>query len=237
MTTARSYQRRRRAGMTLIEILAAMAILAMVASLLYSAFVQTARNKERIEGQLDRYHEIYSGIERVAQELSMAYTSAQKNPNEALRTMMTGLIAKDASGGTRVDFSSFSHRRLYRNAHESDQNELGFFLAPDPHNTSQKVLARREQRRVDDDLKKGGQTQILIENVRNFELSFFDPLTSDWVATWDSTLTGTHANRLPAQAKITLTVPNINGRGPDQVFGTRTWFPATYALNFALYKL
>jgi general secretion pathway protein J len=223
--------------MTLIEILAAMTILAMVGSLLYSAFVQTARNKERIESQLDRYHEIYSGIERIAQELSMAYTSAQRNPNEALRTMLTGLIAKDASGGTRVDFTSFSHRRLYRNAHESDQNELAFFMAPDPNHPGQKVLARREQRRVDDDLKKGGQSQILIENVRNFELSFFDPLTSDWVSTWDTTQTAMQPNRLPGQAKITLTVPNVNGRGPDQVFGTRTWFPNTYALNFALYKL
>jgi general secretion pathway protein J len=223
--------------MTLIEILAAMAILAIVASLLYSAFVQTARNKERIEGQLDRYHEIYSGLERVAQELSMAYTSAQRNPNDALKTMITGLIAKDQGSGSRVDFSSFSHRRLYRNAHESDQNELAFFLAPDPYHPAQKVLARREQRRVDDDLKKGGQSQILIENVRSFELSFFDPLTSDWVTTWDTTQTSGQPNRLPAQAKIMLTVPNINGRGPDQVFGTRTWFPATYALNFALYKL
>ena len=62
-------------------------ILAMVASLLYSAFVQTARTKERVESEMDRYHEIFSGIERIAQELSMAYTSAHRNPNEVLRTM------------------------------------------------------------------------------------------------------------------------------------------------------
>ena len=230
-------RRRRRAGMTLIEILAAMAILAIVSSLLYSAFVQTARNKERIEGQLDRYHEIYSGLERVAQELSMAYSSAQRNPNDSLKTMMTGLIAKDLGGNSRVDFTSFSHRRLYRNAHESDQNELGFFVTPDPKNPGQRVLARREQRRIDDDLKKGGQSQILIENIRSFELLFFEPLTADWVSTWDTTQTAAQPNRLPMQAKIILKVPNIKGRGPDQVFATRTWFPTTYALNFALYKL
>jgi hypothetical protein len=43
-------------------------------------------------------------------------------------------------------------------------------------------------------------------------------------------------NRLPAQAKILVTVPNLSGKGADQTFGTRTWFPNTYALNFTLYR-
>ena len=228
---------RSKAGMTLIEIMAAMAILAIVASLLYSAFVQTSRNKQRIEAELDRYHEIYSAIERIAQELSMAYTSAHRNPNEVLRTMITGFVAKESGSNSRVDFTSFSHRRLYRNAHESDQNELSFFVANHPKDATKKVLARREQRRVDDDFTKGGQSQILIEDVRKFELSFFDPLTSEWAAIWDTTQTAMQPNRLPMQAKILITVPNVRGKGPDQTFGTRTNLPITYALNFAAYKL
>ena len=229
--------RRARAGMTLIEIMAAMAILAIVASLLYSAFVQTSRNKQRIEAELDRYHEIYSAIDRIAQELSMAYTSAHRNPNAVLRTMITGFVAKESGSNSRVDFTSFSHRRLYRNAHESDQNELSFFVANDPNDPTKKVLARREQRRVDDDFTKGGQSQILIEDIHKFELSFFDPLTSEWAPNWDTTQTAMQPNRLPMQAKILITVPSIRGRGPDQTFGTRTNLPITYALNFAAYKL
>jgi hypothetical protein len=94
-------------------------------------------------------------------------------------------------------------------------------------------LARRDQRRVDDDPKKGGQTQILIENVKEFQLSYLDQTSWEWVTTWDTT--SAQPNRLPSQAKILITVPNINGHGPDQTFGTRTFFPNTYALNFALY--
>lgn len=229
--------RRAKSGMTLIEIMAAMAILAIVASLLYSAFVQTARNKKRIETELDRYHEIYSAIERIAQELSMAYTSAHRNPNEVLRSMITGFVAKESGSNSRVDFTSFSHRRLYRNAHESDQNELSYFVANDPKDPGRRVLARREQRRVDDDFTKGGQSQILIEDVRKFELSFFDPLTTEWANNWDTTQTSMQPNRLPMQAKILITVPSVTGRGPDQTFGTRTNLPITYALNFAAYKL
>jgi general secretion pathway protein J len=221
----------------LIEIMAAMAILAIVASLLYSAFVMTARNKKRIETELDRYHEIYSAIERIAQELSMAYTSAHRNPNEVLRSIITGFVAKESGSNSRVDFTSFSHRRLYRNAHESDQNELSYFVTNDPKEPGRRVLARREQRRVDDDFTKGGQSQILIEDVLKFELSFFDPLTMEWANNWDTTQVAMQPNRLPMQAKILITVPPVSGRGPDQTFGTRTNLPITYALNFAAYKL
>jgi general secretion pathway protein J len=224
-------------GMTLIEVMAALAILTIISSLLYSAFVQTAAYKTRIEAELERNHEIYSGIERVAQELSMAYTSAHRNPNETLRTMITGFVAKDSGSNSRVDFTSFSHRRLYRNSHESDQNELSYFVTQDPKHPGQQVLARREQRRVDDDFRKGGQIQILIENVRQFELSFLDPLTTEWAPTWDSTSTAGQPNRLPSQAKIILTVPSVTGKGPDQKFATRTNLPTSFAVNFAAYKL
>lgn len=167
----------------------------------------------------------------------MAYTSAHRNPNEALRTTITGFIAKESGGSSRVDFTSFAHRRLYRNAHESDQSELSYFVVNDPKNTTKRVLARREQRRVDDDFQKGGQSQILIENIRKFELTFYDPLTNEWASNWDSTQTSGQPNRLPMQAKILITVPNVAGKGPDQTFGTRADLPITYALNFALYKL
>jgi general secretion pathway protein J len=222
--------------MSLVEVMVAMSIFAIVAGLMYSGFVQTSRNKERIEKQLDREHEIRNGIERIAQELATAYTSAQRNINESLRTMLTGLVAKEEGSNTKIYFSSFSHRRLYRNAHESDQNELSYFVTQDPEETSKDVLARREQRRVDEDLEKGGQTQVLISNVTGFELSFFDPLTGEWSSTWDTTQSASQPNRLPMQAKIKVTVPNLSGRGPNQTFGTRTWFPNTYALNFTMYR-
>ena len=227
---------RARSGMTLVEVMVSMTIFAIAASLLYTGFAQTARIKERVERQLDREHEIRSGIERIAQELATSYTSAQRNINEALRTMITGFIAKEEGTNTRVNFTSFSHRRLYRNAHESDQNEIAYFITRDPDDSSKDVLARREQRRVDDDLEKGGQNQVLITDVTGFALSFYDPITQEWQATWDTTQAGGQPNRLPLQAKINVTVPNLSGKGPDQVFGTRTFFPITYALNFTLYR-
>lgn len=232
--TARA--RSRNAGVTLIEIMVAMAILALVSTLMYTGFTQTARNKKRIEGELERHHEVRMGIERIARELSMAFVSAQSNPDLSLQVVKTAFIAKDSGKGSSIDFTSFSHRRLYRDAHESDQNELGYFLADDPDDPSQTVLARREQARIDDDPETGGSTQILIRGVSGFELSFLEPQTGEWLSTWDTTQGAMQPNRLPTQVRITVTIPSSTGRGPDLVFATRAMLPLEYGLNHATYR-
>jgi general secretion pathway protein J len=237
MTRGSHMPARSRQGMTMIEIMVAMAILSIMTALLYSGFIQTSHNKKRVEDDLERSHEITSGIARMAEELSMAYVSQQTNrvnPLSTLHPVMTAFIAKEHGSGSRIDFCAFSHRRLYRNAHESDQNEVSYFLTHE-NKSGEQVLARREQRRIDDDPEKGGISQILIRNVRSFSLSFLDPATTMWTQTWDTTQSSGQPNRLPSQAKILVTVPNLSGRGPDQTFGTRTWFPISWGLNSAIY--
>lgn len=225
--------------MTLVEVLAALAIFGMIGSVLYGGLSQTIQNKQTVEDELDRYHEIIMGVERVARELSMAYVSYQlySNPNQALWAVNTTFLGKEEGGGSRIDFTSFSHRRLYRNAHESDQNELSYLVAENPENRNRKVLARREQNRIDDNPAEGGQTRFLIDNITAFNLRYLDPMTLEWQTTWDASWPGgMQVNRLPAQIEIKVTVPNIRGFGPDQVFGTRADLPLRYALNFAVYR-
>lgn len=226
----------RRSGLTLIEVMVAMAIIAIVSTLLYTGFTQTARNKKRIEHEINRQHEVRMGLERIARELSMAFVSAQINPNPALQVINTAFVGTDSGGGSRIDFTSFSHQRLYRDAHESDQNELSYFLTDHPDDSSRKVLARREQRRIDDDPREGGQAQVLIDDVVGFELSYLDPLTGEWISTWDTTQAAMQPNRLPTQVLIKITVPNIRGNGPEQTFGTRAALPLQFALNHATYR-
>lgn len=227
---------RTRSGMTLIEIMVAITIIAIVSTLLYTGFSQTARNKQRIESEMLRYHEIRMGIERMARELSMAFVSAQLNDSPALQVVKTAFVATDSGKGSRVDFTSFSHQRLYRDAHESDQNELSYFVTDNPEEPSRNVLARREQARIDDDPRKGGTAQILIDDIEGFELSFLDPQTGEWLTTWDTTQAAMQPNRLPSQVMIKVIVPNVRGQGPDQTFGTRASLPLQFALNPATYR-
>jgi general secretion pathway protein J len=225
-----------KSGVTLIEVMVAMAILALISTLLFTGYRETAHNKKTVEDEMARYHEIRTGLERMARELSMAFVSAQDNPSPALVVVKTAFVGKEEGAGSRIDFTSFSHQRLYRDAHESDQNELGYYTRNDPDDSSKHVLVRREQNRIDDDPLEGGSAEILIEDVDKLELSFLDPLSGEWLASWDTTQGTMQPNRLPSQVSISVTVPNVRGTGPEQKFTTRASLPLQFALNHATYR-
>jgi general secretion pathway protein J len=222
--------------LTLIEVMVAMTIIAIVSTLLYTGFTQTANNKKRIESEMDRHHEVRMGLERIARELSMAFVSAQVNPNAGLQVVKTAFVGKEVGGGSRLDFTSFAHQRLYRDAHESDQCELAYFVTDDPDDRGKDALARREQSRIDDDPLEGGKAQVLIHDVESFELEYLDPLSGQWLSSWDTTQAAMQPNRLPSQVRIILTVPSLREHGPSLKFATRAMLPMQYALNHAIYR-
>ena len=223
-------------GFTLLEIILAVAVLAVVGTMVYGGFSQTALNKARVEEDVEHSRIVHMALERMARELTMAFVSTHTNPSLDLRVVETAFIGKDNGKDDRVDFTSFSHRRLYRNARESDQNEISYFVTQHPDDRDVQVLARREQNRIDEDPRRGGKSQILVENIEEFNLEYFDPLLSDWVQTWDTEDVLAQPNRLPTQIRILLSVKDPRRRGETQTFGTRVTIPLTYALNHANYK-
>ncbi|MBW2162406.1 MAG: prepilin-type N-terminal cleavage/methylation domain-containing protein [Deltaproteobacteria bacterium] len=225
-----------RRGFTLLEIILAVSVLALVGTMIYGGFSQTALNKARIEEDVEQSRVVHMALERMVRELSMAFVSTHVNPSPDLRVVETAFIGKDNGRDDRIDFTSFSHRRLYRDARESDQNEISYFVTEHPDDPDVQVLARREQNRIDDDPRRGGKSQILVENVEEFNLEYFDPLLSDWVQTWDTEDVLAQPNRLPTQVRILLAVTDPRRRGKVQTFGTRVMIPLTYALNHASYN-
>jgi general secretion pathway protein J len=226
---------RSRAGITLIEVMVAITIFSIVATMIYGAFIQTGRHKARVEVDIDRHHVVTAALERMARELSMAFVSVQRNPSTSLQVMITAFIGTDRGRRDRVDFTSFSHRRLFRDAHESDQNEISYFLASDPVNRGDMVLARREQNRIDDDPTRGGRVQILLEGVEELELEYLDPTTNLWVQRWSTENAADQPSRLPSQVKIRVRVQDPRNPRQTQVFGTRAVLPMVYGLNHATY--
>ena len=225
-----------RPGMTLIEVMIAVAVLAIATSMVWAGIAQSAKTKKRMEADLDRYHVIRVTLERMAREMSMAYVSAQVNPSPALQQVVTAFVGKDRSRGDRIDFTSFSHQRLMRDSHESDQNEIGYFITDHPEKSGVKVLARRESARIDDDPLKGGEIEILIEDVLDFQLEYLDPRSLEWQRKWDTTQGAGQPNQLPSQVKIALTIPHPTKRKKKLTLGTRATLFMTYGLNHAVYK-
>lgn len=231
---------KRRAGMTLIEAMVAVTILTLVMTMVYGGFTQTMRNRAIMEAGTDRAHVIRVAMERMAREISQAFVSIHVNPNASLVTMRTIFHGRHEGEGSRLDFTSFSHRRLFRDAHESDQNEIGYFLThhrmenEEGRREDRVVLVRRESRRIDDAPEEGGQLTILVDDVNELTFRFFDPQSLQWVDEWDTT--GLETNRLPAQVFIRLVVPSLVDHDDEEVYATRTWVPITWALNHAVYN-
>ena len=225
----------RERGVTLVEAMVAITILSIVSALVWGGYDQTLKNKQRVEGNVDRNHSIFQALDRMQRELSQAFVSAHVNPSPSLQQVQTCFIGKDRGQRDRIDFTSFSHQRLITDAHEGDQNELSYFITAHPDDSRIKVLARREQNRIDDDPQSGGSVRILVEDVEGLDLEYLDPTTNQWVRNWDTTQLTGQPNRLPTQVKITLTVPNPQRRGAELTFGTRANIAITHALNHAVY--
>lgn len=194
----------KRRGLTLLEVLVAITILAMISIIIYGAFDGLARSKNGLGKINDRFHSGRSAMRRLADEISSAYLSLHQPFIPALVVRNTIFLAKDTSPADRLDMTTFSHRRVIANSRESDQNELSYFGSPDPLVSGKIDLARREQAVIDIDPTKGGVVYVLADDIDLFDLKFLDPTTGIWLDQWDSSSATGQLNRLPLMVSITL---------------------------------
>jgi len=210
----------------------AVAILAMVSVLIYGAFDGLNRGRKNLGRLNDRYHQGRAALARMAIELPSAFLSLHQPQTEQQVRRITLFSGSTGSPADRLDFTSFSHRRLMHDAHESDQNEISYFGSPDPNVSGKIDLARREASTIDVDPKRGGDVNVLVEDIELFDLRYLDPMTGMWTETWDTTQATGQPNRLPFEVKITLVLKG-GADGKPITFVTKVPIPMQAALSFA----
>lgn len=226
-------------GMTLIEILLAMTILAFISVLVFQAMDGLRRSRDGVERVADRYREGRMAMARMTRELQSAYLSAHAPIDESLRVVKTVFKGKPGSPAAQLDFTAMSHRRLARNVKESDQEELSYFGSEDPDQASVTDLARRQANIVDEDPEKGGRVDVMATNIDLFDLEYFDPVTARWVDEWDSESVVEEQGRLPRAVKIVLVLKDgvrgreSTGRGTVRLV-SKVQIPTQDVLSFAL---
>jgi general secretion pathway protein J len=221
--------------MTLLEVMVSLAILAMMALLIFGVFDSMSRGKKGEAMRADRAHQGRAAVQRIARELQTAYVSLHTPTNTSLVTRTTAFIAQTGGTYDRVDFAAFAHKRYERDAKESDQCEIGFFVTRDPDANEKMDLVRREQTPIDMDPRKGGVVNVLAEDVRSFDLKFLDPQTGTWVEQWDTTQVTGQPGRLPLEISIALVLNGV-GDGPPYTFQTKTTIPIQQPLTFGIPK-
>lgn len=226
------------AGFTLVELLVAISILAMISVLVYSAFSGLKRSKEGIQRVTDRYREGRLAMARISRELQGAYLSTHMPINQALAVEKTAFTGRRGTPADRVDFNSFCHRRMDRNSHESDQAEISYFGSADPKKDGTTDLVRRESGHPDMYPERGGRVDVLATDIDLFDLEYLDPLTGQWTETWDTTQAVGQAARLPLQVRVLLVLNggqrSSAGRGRKTIrFVSKIPIPIQKPLTFA----
>jgi general secretion pathway protein J len=219
-------------GFTLIEVLVAIGIVALIALLIYSAFAGMSRSRNNMLAVSERYQAGRAAMQRIARELSGAYMSGHKNFMRLQNQPQTGMVGKKGRPDS-IDFTSFSHQRLQENRHESDQVELGYYGSRN-RETGNLNLVRRAARTIDSDMTRGGVVETMVEDVDDFELRYLDPITNEWQDSWDSTQSAAQFARLPSQIWVTLVL--ANGPGGQQIrfeekVAMRMMLPLTFATD------
>lgn len=230
-------QTRTQRGMTLIELLVAMSILALISILVFSAMDGMRRSRQGIERITDRYREGRMAMSRITRELQGAYLTGHAPIDSSLLVVQSIFQGEPESSGASLTFNSFSGRRYREDQLATDQLEITYFGSEDPDERGVVDLARRSSL-PDEEPTEGGRVEVLATNIDLFELEYLDPITGRWLQEWDSSSIVEEGGRLPRQVKIKLVLNDgrrsrsDGGRGKIRLV-TVVDLPMDRVLNFA----
>ena len=112
-------KRSMRRGFTLMEVMIAVAITALMGAMVGMAFQTGFHAKEVVEAEADHYRMLRAAMNRMAREIGSAYVSdrydAQRYRDQNDRP--TNFIGEE----DQLTLTTFAHQRLYTDAKESDQ--------------------------------------------------------------------------------------------------------------------
>ena len=218
-------------GMTLIEVMISLAVLGMLMVSVWSSFNGTLRALEVGEEIQSRYSIVRNGVQtgvaspsssngmlRIESELSMSYLSFNRPLDETKHyTLFEG---RDSFTSDSLTFSSYAHLRVRKDANESDQSVIQYFLEADPEDRTRIHLYRRESRRLTgdrpEDLERFFPAYVLIEDVVSFDVKYWDQQLLDWRDEWRTMSLDYQPDRLPQRVKIKIGIRD----GEDVVYFT-----------------
>jgi general secretion pathway protein J len=129
----------RQGGFTLVELLAASAIVALVAMAAGMTLINVTQAQQRVDRQWTVQQEARVGIAAVAAALHNAY-----RPGDGDRNTLEGVEAWAGDWpDSRIRFFTVSARVLRPQHPESDVREVEFFILRDPTGARQPMLMRR----------------------------------------------------------------------------------------------
>jgi general secretion pathway protein J len=204
---------------SLVEVLIAVAITAMVGAIVVGTFSQVNRANEIVRDQGDRFSSARMALTRMSRELTMAFVSEHYD-TKIFRERPTTFVGRE----DRVLFCTMAHERPWLDAKESDQAVVEYEVGDDPAHPEGKALLRREKLRLDGEPDRGGRRDVVADHVRAIRFSYWDPKRNDWVREWSTRATD-HDKDLPLRVRIELEATLADGRSEKFVTEARIAMP------------
>jgi general secretion pathway protein J len=204
----RTRNTRSQAGMTLIEVLIALAMVGFMLVMAWSTTSSVADAQRFFEDVQERNHEIRVALTRMGKDLSSAYISGNEDKN--LDNRRTLFVGKENTSVDELRFSGMGHVTLWANANESEQTLISYHAVADRDDSSKTNLVRRESRRLSNEPweSEPAEADLLLRDIERVAFEYFDPRDNEWQDSWDSTAADAESSRLPERVRITVTIRN-----------------------------
>jgi len=199
-------KRNPQAGLTLIEVMIASAILVIMMALAWRTIANTSDARKRFTKYEERNHELRMAMNRIVADFEHAYLSRNEDLTATYpRTMM---IAKSSGKIPEIRFSTLGHRVLWADANESEQTVISYLQHNNRENSGQVDWIRREQRRPSNEPFEDlpAEYDVLVHDIQEVKFEFWNWKSLDWQDTWDTTQSDGQKGMLPSRVRITVTV-------------------------------
>jgi len=168
----------RQRGFTMLEVMVSVGILTMVSALIYGTMSVTLNAQNTARKVHVTYHAGWVAINKMTRDITNAFIS--KHVSVLERNRETLFIGKD----DKVTFTYLGHYRWLPDEPESDQGVVSYSV-------KQKQLIRREKTVIDDSPDKGGEEEVLADNVKELEFEYWDKEQEDWTDDWKAEMEDT----------------------------------------------
>jgi general secretion pathway protein J len=218
---------REQRGFTLIEVLIAVGITAVIGAMALGAFSRSAAARQSVEEQDERISGARSALGRMARDLSSAFLSEHFD-RQRFRDRPTVFKGRDGGDRDSLLFTTMAHTRGIRDVRESDQSVIEYYVDADPEAPGEYALFRREKVRIDDEPDRGGTKAVLLRHVTGFDVTYWDWQKEEWARDW-STAPGDRP-LLPTRVRMKLTLRMPDGK--DRSFETQARIAIVRPLDF-----
>ena len=207
----------RSSGFTLLEVLLAMAILAVIMTVVYASFSTAGKNVEQAEAIRDENDIARTLMARLSDDIANAYISSSMNTAaQASLTIFYGKMeeieTRSGTGSEKIRHDSISFTTLTHwrkpGSKETELWEVGYFFKEKPDGKGS-VLFRREKRELSKEVPAldGGDEYEITDRVESLQFRYKqgNQTGSQWRDSWDTKSSPTNGI-LPTLVEIALTL-------------------------------